>query len=200
MPFLATPQGIKLEFNGTQNGVPIVNVVHLRCVSGAPAGQLDTAIIAGIDFWNDQRVNVSNSYVLQNITATDISVANGAQIVQPITSDAQGAATGTAAAANAAVCISLRTAQTGRSFRGRFFVGGLPQAALETAQSISTGAAAAYATNMTTFIDTLETAGFALAVLSKYASGALRVAGLLTDIIAVIVDTKVDSQRRRTAN
>jgi len=37
-------------------------------------------------------------------------------------------------------------------------------------------------------------------VLSRYAAGVLRVTGLLTEIISVIVDTKVDSQRNRTAN
>jgi hypothetical protein len=37
-------------------------------------------------------------------------------------------------------------------------------------------------------------------VLSRFALGVARVAGLLTEITSIITDVKVDSQRRRTAN
>jgi hypothetical protein len=96
--------------------------------------------------------------------------------------------------------ISWRTGAIGRSFRGRTYIGGLDGAATITAQSVSTSFAGAIAAAASDLIDRLQTYGAALAVLSRYASKVLRVTGLLTEIISVLVDTKIDSQRRRTAN
>lgn len=194
------PNGIKIEWNALQNGVPIVNRVFVT-MSGAPSsGDLDDAIVAALGYFNSMRPHYHPSYVLQNITATDVSVANGTQTVLPLTTDNDGQGAGAAAAANCAACISLRTNFTGRSFRGRFYVGGIPQAALASAQNFTTGAAANWADLFQDFMDALTAINQTLVVVSNYASGVVRVVALATEIIAIIVDTKVDSQRRRTAN
>jgi hypothetical protein len=103
-------------------------------------------------------------------------------------------------AANAAMCVSLRTNYTGRSFRGRFYVGGIGAAAQVSAQNFNTGAAAAVAGYFEDFLDALEAISMHLVVVSNFASGVVRIVALATQIISVIVDTKIDSQRRRTAN
>jgi hypothetical protein len=138
--------------------------------------------------------------VLQNITATDVHVATGIQTILPLTTGNAGLAGDAPAAANAAVCVSLRTNFTGRSFRGRFYVGGLPVAIFTDAQNISAGQAAVYAGWFMDFIDSLNTINKTLVVVSNYADKVLRAVALATEIISIIVDTKVDSQRRRTAN
>jgi hypothetical protein len=164
------------------------------------SADLDDVVIASLAYWNDLKAGLSSSYTLSNITVTDVSVANGTQVILPLVTDNTGAVTGVAAAANAACCISLRTNFTGRSFRGRFYVGGLPQEALLNAQSLQPSAAAAYAGFMEDFITAVSALGKTLVVVSNYAAGVVRVIALATEIISVIVDTKVDSQRRRTAN
>lgn len=194
------PNGIKIEWNADQNGVPIVNRVFVTMTTAPSAADLDDAIAAALDFFNDMRPNLHTSYVLQNITATDVSVANGTQTILPVTTGNAGTGGGDAAAANAAVCVSLRTNFTGRSFRGRFYIGGLPQAFLLTAQTIDPIVAAAYAGIFEDFIDTLNAINMVLVVVSNFASGVERITALATEIISIIVDTKVDSQRRRTAN
>lgn len=200
MPFLATPFGVKTELNFVQNGVPVVNVFHTKAGGAITGATLDDINAVFMDYWLAIREALHVSLVLQNITSTDISVANGIQRIFPVVTDNAGVITTAPMAANAAVCVSLRTANTGRSFRGRSYIGGLTNAQLADAQNVTTTMAGIYAGLMTDLISAMTIAGHTLSVLSKYAAGVLRVTGLLTEIISVIVDTKVDSQRRRTAN
>jgi hypothetical protein len=108
--------------------------------------------------------------------------------------------TGTAAAANAALVASLRTNFTGRSFRGRFYLGGLGQGILQDAQNATTVFATDFANTFANFIAGLNTINKTLVVVSNYANKVLRITALATEVISIIVDTKLDSQRRRTAN
>jgi len=200
MPFVPTPNGIKVEMNGVQNGVPVVNVFHVKAPGTVSSADLDDTLAVFAGFWTDVKAALHPSYTLQNFTATDISVANGTQTILPYATGNVGTASGEAAAANAAMCISLRSNQTGRSFRGRTFLGGLTMAGFANAQTFNGTYTASLVNVIGDLIDALTAANLTLCVLSKYALGVARVAGLLTEIISVIVDTKVDSQRRRTAN
>lgn len=200
MPFIATPNGIKIELNAIQNGVPVVNVLHTK--SNVPIdADLLASVTSTVSTWYfTNRALFHPSYVLQNVTATDISVADGIQNIGVIVSGGAGTATGEPAAANAAVVASLRSARTGRSYRGRMYFGGLAQSSLDTAQNILPDAATVYATAVMNLVDALIGIGQVLSVLSLVANKVARVAGVLTEIISIIVDTKIDSQRRRTAN
>lgn len=194
------PNGIKIEWNALQNGVPIVNRVFVTMAAAPSSADLDDAIVEALAFFNAIKPAYHPSYVLQNITATDVSVANGTQTILPLTTDNVGTSGGDPAAANAAVVVSLRTNFTGRSFRGRFYVGGLSNTNLANAQNIGTSAATFYAGVFEDFIDALNVINMTLVVVSRFAAGVARVTNLATEIISIIVDTKVDSQRRRTAN
>lgn len=194
------PNGIKVEMNYLQNGIPVVNRFYVTMTGAPSSGDLDDVIIATLAFYNDIKAYQNVSCVLQNITATDVHVANGTQTILPLTTANVGTQPGAAAAANAAMCVSLRTNFTGRSFRGRFYLGGLGQGNLDNAQNFAAVNAAGVATIFEDFIDALNTINMVLVVVSNFAAGVERVVALATEIIAIIVDTKVDSQRRRTAN
>lgn len=194
------PYGIKIEWNMDQNGVPVVNRVYVIKTGAISTGDLDDAIVAALDFYNDFKGLQHPSCVLQNITATDVSVPNGSQTILPVLSNNTGTGMGDAAGANVAMCASLRTNYIGRSFRGRFYLGGLAQEQLAGAQNFGTLNAGYLAGFMADFINTLNAINMTLVVVSRFAAGVARVTNLATEIISIIVDTKVDSQRRRTAN
>jgi len=194
------PNGIKIEMNYIQNGVPVVNRFFVTKTSAPTSADLDDAITATLAFYNDLQPHQHPSLVLQNITATDVHVANGTQTILPLTTANAGTAAGGPAAANAALCVSLRTNFTGRSFRGRMYLGGLPQAELADAQNYGASQASTVAGIVMDFIDALTTINQTLVVVSNFAAGVVRVVALATEIISIIVDTKIDSQRRRTAN
>jgi len=194
------PNGIKVEMNYTQNGIPVVNRFFVTKTSAPTSADLDDVIVATLDFHNDLKNWQHPTLVLQNITATDVHVANGTQTILPITTGGAGVGSGAPAAANAAQCVSLRTNFTGRSFRGRFYVGGLTDVGLADAQNWSTTQSTAIAGYFADFMTALTAINQTLVVVSNFAAGVVRVVALATEIISIIVDTKVDSQRRRTAN
>lgn len=194
------PNGIKIEWNAVQNGVPIVNRVYVTMSAPPSADDLDDAVVAALAFFNAAKTTYHPSYTLQNITATDVSVANGTQVVFPLTTDNVGTGGSVAAAGNAAVVASFRTQFIGRSFRGRFYFGAMAQENLLNAQNITVETAAYYADLITDFIDALNAINMTLVVVSKFANGVARLVAVATEVISVIVDTKLDSQRRRTAN
>lgn len=201
MPFIPTPLGVKVSIEAVQNSIPVVNVFHVKTPS-APTITMLQEIADVFETWvqTTYRNRMHESWRCDRVVVTDVSVANGAQVINPLTTDQFGTNAGDPAAANAAVVVSWRTGLTGRSYRGRTYIGALPNSVLVTPQNVSV----TYATNtlaaFTDLLDALETAGYVLCVLSKFANKAARLFGVLTEITGLIVDTKVDSQRRRTAN
>ena len=200
MTFISTPQGVEAKLIMSQNAVPVVNVWNFDVGHAVTLGDL-TGVFAVVDAFvtSDLRGLMHISVTYDQIIVTDISVPNGQQIIMTPTSP-NGLNTGVAAGANVAFVASLRTVHTGRSYRGRTYMAGLTASVLSDAQHTSTVYAAAVNTAFVNFINAVTTAGYKLCVLSRYLNNALRVAGLLTEIISVITDTKIDSQRRRTAN
>lgn len=201
MAFQPVPDGIEVVFNAVQNSVPIVNVYHVKADDDLTEEYLTSIGDIFVSWWHANiQIILSNSYVLNNVTVTALEESTGPQVIIPLTTGNQGALTGEQVAGNAAVVASWRTASIGRSFRGRTYFGGLDAAATDTAQTVTAPFAAAIADAGVALIEALSDFGAFLSVLSRVAGGVLRVSGLLTQIVAVIVDLKLDSQRRRTAN
>lgn len=201
MAFQTVPDGVEVVFNGLQNGVPIVNVYNVQDTEIHDEARLEEIADTFKAWWDTFIAPAqSTSYVLQSIKATNLTSSAGPQIIRSYTTANQGTATGGEAAGNAAAVISWKTANIGRSFRGRTYIGALPESEIDSAQTITSAAQTQLLNAGVGLIDALDGIGAKLAVLSRFAAGVLRVAGLLTEIIAVVVDNKVDSQRRRTAN
>jgi len=200
MAFQAAPQGIQVRLQMEQHGVKMENVWNVDY--GAPVTPVGLAIIgAAFDGWLTTSYSLLSSSSLKytQIVCTDISVANGAQDIRvPATSN--GAIGSTEAAGNAALVASLRTIHTGRNFRGRTYLAGLAQTNLLDAQHVQPGMVAALNVSINDLLTILTGAGYKLVVLSRWLNNAKRAVALLTEIIAVITDTKIDSQQRRTAN
>jgi len=194
------PNGIKIELNGVQNGIPVVNRFYVTAAAAPTGTDMNNALNKALDFWNSYKGFQHPSFTLANITVTDVHIANGTQMIAQLVSNNVGIGTGVALAANAAMCASLRTANTGRSFRGRFYIGGLAGVVQQDAQNFTTSSVAQIPGVFADFIDALATVGLKLVVVSNYANKVVRVVALASEIISIICDTKIDSQRRRTAN
>jgi hypothetical protein len=103
-----------------------------------------------------------------------------------------------AAPNNVAACVSLRTAQRGRSGRGRNFVPGIPNSVI-TLNTLDP----AFITSLVDAYSTLSgaggfTPGWQLVVLSRFTAGAARPAGIGIPVTeAVMVGNSVRSMRSR---
>ena len=201
MVFQPVPDGVEVVFDGVQNGVPVVNVFNVLDTESHDEARLGEIADTFKDWWDTFVAPMqSTSYILQSIKATNLTSSAGPQVIRAYSTSNTGTNGGGEAAGNAAAVISWKTAAIGRSFRGRTFVGALAETELSTAQSLDSATVTALLSAGTNLLDALDAIGAKLAVLSRIAAGVVRVAGLLTEIIAVVVDNKVDSQRRRTAN
>lgn len=181
-------------------GQLIENTLYFALTGGwdpASLSQLATAV--GAWFIAEVMPNLSQDLSVREVLARDLSTGASSQgIYSP------GANTGgqpsAAAPSNVAAAISLRTAAAGRSFRGRNFIAGFKTAAVvadvldaPTVDAI----VAAYNLMLATYVAP-AVPGAAWGVVSRYAAGAARVAGLFTPIIAATVtDYFSDSQRKR---
>lgn len=201
MAFQSVPNGIEVVIHAVQNGTPIVNVFHVKAVGVVGDVQLLNAATA-VQAWTRASLlpSLNATYIVNDWTATDISVEGGHQVVLNGESTDHGADGIQQAAGNAAVAISWRTARIGRSYRGRTYIGGFSAVQLQDAQHITSGVATVLTTAAADLIDRLEAVGLTLCVLSRFLNKVQRAVGVLTEIISIVVNTKVDSQRRRTAN
>ena len=200
MTFQAAPQCVECTFNQSQNGVPVVNRWNIDVGHAVTHSDL-TGVFAVVDAWVTSTLasNQCTTVSYDTIVVKDISVPNGEELVYVPTTP-HGSITTSALPNSTAIVLSLRTALTGKNFRGRTYLGGLPTIAQDDATHIKAAYAAGYVTVMTDLITHLTTAGYKLVVLSRYLAKALRLVALATEIVSVIVDTKFDNQRRRTAN
>lgn len=200
MAFQAVPQGIQVRLLMTQNGVRMENVWNVDAGAGVtPLLLFNVGTIFDTWLTSDLRNMMTTSVKFDQLICTDISVVNGAQDIRVPTSP-QGTVAGVQSAGNAAFVASLRTLHTGKNFRGRTYVAGVPQTYLVDAQHVDAAYAGFVNVAFNNLLAVLVAGGFKLCVLSRYLAKILRAVGLLTEVITIITDTKIDSQQRRTAN
>jgi hypothetical protein len=199
--FVPVPQVVKCVIEWAQNSVPIVNVFHVD-VGHSPTIADCVLANSGVLLWWETIFSplVHGSMVFQSVTSTDISVINGVQDIVTTTSVPNGTKAGDPESGQTAMVNSLRTNFTGRSFRGRSYAGGLVQGYLVSAQAFDPAASAVFNDAMIDLINIFNTISMTMGVVSTIALGVVRTVGIITEIIAVLTDTKIDTQRRRSAN
>lgn len=201
MAFQPVPQGVEVVVKGIVSGSDVVNVYHVDAGASPSDAALDE-IVGIFENWmlTDLLPVMNAAYALNTITATDISAEGGHQVVRNYTTGNTGGLTGAPFANNSAMVISWRTLRTGRSYRGRTYLGALSISQIADANNVVVGYASGVATIFVQLRTALAAAGYTLSVLSRVLAGVTRIVGVLTEITSLIVDTKIDSQRRRDAN
>lgn len=129
MPFIPTPDTAEAVLSFSDAGELAQNTLYFTQAGGWTAGSLLT-LCNDLDTWYEGSVLplLSSSLALIAIVCTDIETQFGAQA--GISSTAVGGV-GTEQAPNAiAACVGFRTGIRGRSFRGRNYVPGIPNAAI----------------------------------------------------------------------
>jgi hypothetical protein len=201
MPFQTVPSGVQVKLIGQLGDQPCINVFNIDVAHEVTEVDVENCAIA-VDAWFQAELlpHVSDDYTLIKVVGTDLEHDPAIQHEVVHSPALAGSITSGGMPANSALVTSLRTANIGRSYRGRSYLGGLPIDSQVSVDAMDTGYAATVATGYIALVDALHSLGYALAVLSRIAGGVLRVAGLLTEIIAVVTNTRIDTQRRRVNN
>ena len=199
MPFIPTPNGIKVCLRFTKAGQQVCNVFHVMGPSSVTVTDLETIAGIFVSAWNDHMKAVTTPDVsLDAVEVVDISTAGGLGIEYTTGLPLTGTSSGNPTPNNVTVATKLLTGRTGRSYRGRSYAVGLSTNNLGTnAQTITSAMATVLSSFFAELITNLATSDFPLAVLSLFTGGAPRTSGVLTEVNGTSTNLTLDSQRRR---
>jgi hypothetical protein len=186
----------KVELIAQLGGHEVVNIFHVHNTGGWDTPTLtDLQTLFATWLVEEYSPPLSNEVSWTDIISTDLGVADGAQVSGALSQD--GGYADTSLPANVALVASWRTGYSGRSFRGRTFLFGIPSARQESPQKVTSAFASAIQGVMAALLDRLADASQELVVVSYFHDSAPRVTPIATTITNVLVNTQLDTQRRR---
>lgn len=148
-------------------------------------------------FTTGPRAQLVDDLVLREVYGVDLTSQNASAATQAIANDPGGPHVQEGMPNNVALCISFRTPNRGRSYRGRNYISGFHEGQV-TGNVISSTVAEAIRAAYQILIDDGEAGSPQWCVVSRYSNKLPRAVGIYTLISAVVVtDVYVDSMRRR---
>lgn len=197
MAFIPVPNGIQLCFLFNAAAQKWQFCLTLRKSAGAPTStDLDDVALIGENWWSSNaKIMLTADNTLSEVTATDLT-SQGAPQSRSLVGIA-GTASGTSAPLNVALVVSHRTEKRGRSYRGRTYLSGIPEPQIENVNLAKAAYAADVVSRFGDLQTTLDGAGYDLVVASKRHNGVVTNPAETNEVIALVADTLLDSQRRR---
>lgn len=197
MAFISLPNGIKIEIIMRKGGAPVVNVVFLQATGVPNLLNLENYTNAVITWWNTNiKPLVTSGTALHTVRATNWNAENGLQYTNDLLTPSAGTRTGGDTPSNVAAVTTFLTGQSGRSFRGRVYNGGMSDDDIVT-NTLSTTLVAGYLTAWAAFQADMQALGLEHVVASFYSNLAPRTVGVATPIVSYSMNNVVDTQRRR---
>lgn len=197
MAFIPVPNGIQLCFLFEAASQKYQFCLTLRKSAGAPTStDLDDVKLIGESWWaSNLKTRLSSNVILSQVTATDITQQGGQQARSVVGTN--GSVSEASLPLNSALCVSLRTEKRGRSYRGRVYVSGLPVSHMTALNVYGSTQAANIVSDFGALQSTLDGAGYDIVVASKQHNGVTTNPAETNEVIAIVADTLLDSQRRR---
>lgn len=197
-PYVPVPGVMQANVRFTLAGQQIENCLCFR-YGDTPFLEAVAPVQAILEsyWWETLRGSLSNQLQHVETYFVDLSSVSGFTSTFGAFTPPVGASTIFSAPNNVAICVSHRTANRGRSFRGRSYISGIPSDQ-QSLSRLSPGAMDNILDAFTQLITQSNVAGIPFVVVSKKSGGLPRAIGLSTPVQqSVIVDNILDSQRRR---
>jgi hypothetical protein len=198
MAYVPVPNTLQANVRFVLDGQQIENVLNFLFPAGTfTESSADIYDALNTAFWAVLRTQLSNQLVSTEVYMVDLTSNTGATATFPAFTSPSGNITATAESNQVAFCITHRTANRGRSFRGRTYISGLAKTNI-TQNTVDLSVANGLRDAFNDFRDLMQVAGTPLVVVSRKANGVDRTTGLATPITESLYrDRFVDSQRRR---
>jgi len=201
MTFIPTVDTLRCALNfsvGTQLGVNTLWFKKSSSIVSADLAIVATDLVSWWDTYGDPCQ--CSSCTLNSIDVVDQNSSTSPSLSHPVSPAIAGTAAGTPAPLNVTCVASFRTANRGRSARGRFYLYGLSESdtnndGVTIGSGLQTALSVLFA-NLNSFV---SGDGFSHVVVSKQLDGVARSAGYAQAVTSYIIDTNLDSQRRRLA-
>jgi len=201
MPALPPADGVtRAVLDFTYGGQKCANVMHFVTADGvdAPSPAELGSRLAGWWFLKWQGV-VPTTLSMDKVILTDLSADAAPSIEYTTGLPAVGTNAGAQMPNNVTLCISLRTALRGRSYRGRIYHLGLRED-IVTGNTVSAATAADHLDRYDDLMNLTSGSGepaHKICVLSYWANGTLRSTPVATIVTSMSVNAQVDTMRRR---
>lgn len=200
MPFVAAPNIIEMEFRYLLFGQKCENRIMVDNLGPVDATDLQQVATIGWNWWElEYAPLITSQLTLASVVTTDLSAIDGGQYTYAPDTTTTGTGGSSAMPNETSLCLSLRTGNRGRSARGRWFMAGIPNDQMATANNVEVSYANAASLALSTLNNNIDDSGRLDVVVSFITAGAPRVGGPVYYPITsvLVVDTIVDSQRRR---
>lgn len=198
-PFVPVPNTLQANIRYTLDTQQIENVLNF----GFPAGTFtessaDIWDALNTAWWAVMRVQLSNQLVNIETYMVDLTSQIGATATFPAFTNPDGNINAQSMPNQTAFCITHRTANRGRSFRGRTYVPGLAKTNVNQ-NTVDVSVCNGLRDAFNNFRDLMQVAGTPLVIVSRRVNKAPRTTGLATPVTECLYrDRFVDSQRRRS--
>ena len=200
MEYIPVPNCAQLEFIYDWGGQRCMNVLHyVKETPWNAASLLELCQETGALWTATFPTRLPATLLLVTIKATDLASETGPVVNHQAGLPIAGSSVSPSLPNNVALVITKRTAQRGRSFRGRIFHPGLTEAAV-----VGNQVPPASVTDLVNIWSSLLTIDLPISledavmvVVSRFAEGQPRVTGVTTFVTNLTSDGTVDSQRRR---
>lgn len=197
MAFIPVPNTVMVEIRGVLFGQQVENTLYFLNNIGDPD------LTAMEDLANDLFAwvatpfsdNLSTEYGFREIYVTNLTSSTSPTFALPIAGT--GSVTGASLPSSSCICMSFRTAERGRSGRGRNYVSGLAEDEV-TGNTLALSRADALRDAYAAIPTALVSGDWTWVIVSRYSNGAPRATGLVIPVTTVTyADRFLDSQRRR---
>jgi hypothetical protein len=202
MPPVYTPNTVQAELVYSLHSQVVENTLSFEGASTPAAADMQELATALAAWWTSGVAPyVSGELGLTRVDIRGLEASASASYSHPILPVSTGTINDHALPGNCALCVSFRTALSGRSFRGRNYVPGITEgntSGSTIAAANANGIALAY-NNLQTYLNTnIFGLAWTWVVVSTRSGNADRASGVTTPVTsAILVDYVVDSQRRR---
>lgn len=198
MAFQSVPNTAEIVLTFGGSGATWVNVLHAFKTSGYDETSLQ-ALADVVDQWVVDEILplMSSSHTYGSTVVRGLENLNDLEVIATA-----GAGVGLISSPpvpiNAAAVVTLQTAFTGRSARGRVYFGGLSENQSNTSTSWAAGTVEAFRDAIAALIALLQAIDWVLSVVSRYSQGVKRTEGVNFAVTAAVARNNfVDSQRGR---
>lgn len=190
---------VQVELRATLNGQPMENTLYFFSEDGVTTTNMAVLAAYVDDWWNSEmRPLLSASYVYRETYLTDLTTETGPTLTSLANAALAGTdISGSSLPGNVAFVLSFRTANRGRSGRGRNYIGGLNEDDV-TGNLLTEAKANLFRDAYSAFLSE-ALFPYRWVVVSRYNDGVKRAEGLVQTVTTVLyTDLTVDSMRGRT--
>lgn len=206
--FIPCPGVAEFVLNMVLAGQQVKNIIHVKNSADWTSASLLAEAQAIQSAWATYILPyLSNELNFVGVTGKDLTTSMGVTADSATVPGTNGARPGEASPGNVALAIAEKTGLAGRSARGRLFLAGIRDQDIVLGNLVA-GFAAGLLPAFNNFQIAIEAGGLLWGVLSKFSGYTQtppkykkvptpRAEGIFNHVVSILIDSVVDSQRRR---